>query len=62
MSVDLAVMCACGKVLDLTNYKPVGASHTDVTIEVEPCPDCMETYKDEGDAAGYARGQEESDS
>ena len=60
LEADFEIFCAeCGT--DLGNgveVKEPGAHGA--RVYVQPCADCLEAAKDEGDAEGYARGEQEA--
>lgn len=54
VSVDIDIYGSCGK--HICQNATGGSKHGRPCFIVEPCPDCLEKAKDEGDTEGYERG------
>ena len=58
-SIDFQVYCgSCGE--GLCNLTTVSDRYG-VKVEVEPCPKCMESSKEDGYGEGYDKAKEESE-
>lgn len=57
IEVTIDLYCSCGH--HMCSNGTSGSRHGRPCFTIEPCPDCLENAKAEGDRDGYERGLED---